>query len=359
MTAAKKKVKKLPLPRPSAEDLLRWYARHRRDLPWRAKPGKRANPYRVWLSEIMLQQTTTATVTGYYGAFLRRWPKIEDLAAAPRDEILAAWAGLGYYRRARLLHDCAKIIVAEHDGKFPPGEADLLRLPGIGRYTAAAIAAIAFERRANVIDGNVSRVISRLYAIRKPLSSSTAQIRRLAEAIVPPSRYGDYAQALMDLGATLCTPRRPQCPVCPWQESCRAAQTGNPARYPIAGAKTAKPVRRAIAFWLTDRTGRVWVRKRAETGLLPGMTEIPSSPWIEQLMPELSAVKDSAPAQARWRILPGEIRHNFTHFDLYIKVASASVSSPMDGNGSWSRQSDLQKLALPTVMRKIIALAAK
>ncbi|MEJ0062827.1 MAG: A/G-specific adenine glycosylase [Alphaproteobacteria bacterium] len=352
----KAKVKNSLLPAPDARSLLRWYDRHRRDLPWRAKPGKRPDPYHVWLSEIMLQQTTVPTVGRYYREFTARWPSIHDLAAADIDDVMTAWAGLGYYRRARLLHECARIVVSEYGGKFPADEAALRRLPGIGAYTSAAIAAIAFGKRANVIDGNVDRIMARLYRLSQPIQKMKAEIRNKAAELLPSARHGDYAQALMDLGATVCKPRNPNCQACPWRKSCGAYAAGEVDRFPVQGKRKVKPVRRAIMFWLMDRQGRVWVRRRPPDGLLGGMMEIPSSPWLEQPMPELASVRSVAPGRANWRLLPGEIRHTFTHFDLYIKVAVAR-GAMAGADGMWADRTKMARLAMPSIMKKVIVWA--
>src|SRR5579885_2301985 len=262
-----------------ADLLLAWYDRHRRVLPGRALPGERPDPYRVWLSEVMLQQTTVPAVMGYFARFLERRPDVEALAEAPLDEVLHAWQGLGYYARARNLHACARAVVARHGGAFPRDEAALRALPGIGDYTAAAIAAIAFDRRAAPVDGNVERVTARLFAIETPLPEAKPELRRLAASLVPERRAGDYAQAAMDLGATLCTPRKPRCVLCPWREECRARALGVAENLPRRRAAAARPVRRGVAFWAVREDGAVLLRRRPEAGLLGGMMEVPSTPW--------------------------------------------------------------------------------
>jgi A/G-specific adenine glycosylase len=231
--------------------LLGWYDRHRRDLPWRARPGAAPDPYRVWLSEIMLQQTTVFAVGPYFERFLQRWPDVQALAAASLDEVLREWQGLGYYARARNLHACADVVAARHRGAFPRDPAELRKLPGIGNYTAAAIAAIAFDRRAAAVDGNVERVIARLYAVEEPMPSAKPRLRALAEALVPHERAGDFAQAMMDLGATICTPRRPRCALCPWRPNCAAAAQGRIEHLPARAEKPERPWRYGVAFWLT------------------------------------------------------------------------------------------------------------
>jgi A/G-specific adenine glycosylase len=259
--------------------LLAWYAREARDLPWRAKPGQAADPYGVWLSEIMLQQTTAAAVRGYYAKFLGLWPDISALAAAPLDDVLRAWAGLGYYARVRNLHACARKLAAERGGRFPETEEGLRALPGIGPYTAAAIAAIAFGQPHAAVDGNAERVISRLYAIETPLPAAKPEIRKLAQALVPEAHPGDFAQALMDLGATICTPRRPSCHLCPWTDDCAGRRKSLAETLPRKAVRRPVPTRKGVAFWIERGDGAVLLRRRPEKGLLGGMMEIPATPW--------------------------------------------------------------------------------
>jgi A/G-specific adenine glycosylase len=334
-----------------ARRLLAWYDRNRRILPWRALPGTAIDPYQVWLSEIMLQQTTVAAVGPYFHKFVKRWPTVAQLAAAPLDEIMQMWAGLGYYRRARLLHQCAQAI-ATRGGQFPSEENELLQLPGFGPYTAAAVAAIAFDRRANVVDGNVERVVARLFAIRTPLPQAKPEIRAAAETLLPHSRHGDYAQALMDLGATICTPRNPKCGLCPVNTACRAHAMGIEEKLPTRLAKKAKPIRRAIAFMLVNKKNEIFLRRRPDLGLLGGMMEVPSSEWKEGAMPDIKRVMKDAPMQGKWRLLPGQVKHVFTHFELQISVAAA-VGAKAPG-GKWVPLNGLGNEALPSVMRKII-----
>src|SRR6266508_4541197 len=259
---------------PRSADLIAWYDRHRRTLPWRAAPGERADPYRVWLSEIMLQQTTVKAVAPYFARFVARWPHVRSLAAAPLEDVLRLWAGLGYYARARNLHACAKAVVERHGGRFPPTEAELAALPGIGRYTAAAIAAIAFGAHAAPVDGNIERVVARLFAVAEELPAAKGSIRRLAEALVPAQRAGDFAQALMDLGATICTPKKPACALCPWMDACAGRRRGDPETFPRKAPKREGRLRRGAAFVVTRADGFVLVRSRAPKGLLGGMTEV-------------------------------------------------------------------------------------
>lgn len=336
--------------------LLQWYDRHARHLPWRAPPGKRPDPYRVWLSEIMLQQTTVSAVAPYYKAFLERWPTVADLAAAPEEAVLAAWAGLGYYARARNLHRCAGTLVEKHGGRFPDGEAALRELPGIGAYTAAAIAAIAFDRPATVVDGNIERVVARLRAIGTPLPAAKRAIREVAAELTPQRRPGDYAQAMMDLGATVCLPRKPKCGLCPIAGDCQARELGIAEQLPLRAAKQAKPLRRAVAFWTLDPSGRVLLRRRPPRGMLARMMEIPSTPWREAPWSAAEAAA-AAPLEAEWRALPGLVRHSFTHFDFEIAVWAGqtpqSAAKPMPDGALWCRLDELGSQGLPSVMRKI------
>jgi A/G-specific adenine glycosylase len=333
---------------PDSATLLAWYDRHRRNLPWRAPPGIRPDPYRVWLSEIMLQQTTVATVGPYFDRFVARWPDISALAAASLDEVLQLWQGLGYYARARNLHACARTVVERHGGAFPE-EAEALRaLPGIGEYTAAAIAAIAFDRRGAAIDGNVERVVARLYAVREPLPAAKARIRALAAAMVPDRRPGDFAQALMDLGAVICTPRRPRCVLCPWRSCCAAAASGRAEDLPARGEKPERPLRHGVAFWLTRADGAVLLRRRPEKGLLGGMTEIPSTPWRATPWSFAEALQ-TAPAAVAWSPLSGTVRHGFTHFLLELAVVAGTGVA----DGIWSPVAQLGDHALPTLMKKV------
>ncbi len=345
-----------------ATRLLTWYDRHRRTLPWRALPGERTPPYRVWLSEIMLQQTTVATVGDYFHRFVTRWPTIEALAAAPLDEVLSAWAGLGYYARARNLHACAKTVVDGHGGRFPEDEASLLALPGIGRYTAAAISAIAFDRPASAVDGNVERVIARLHAIETPLPDAKIEIAARAADLVPQSRAGDYAQAMMDLGATVCTPRNPSCVICPLLKDCRGRMQGIAEELPRRKPKADKPTRRGLAFVLLRRDGAVLLRKRPAKGLLGGMDEVPSSPWREGALSIEDSLRD-APVPANWKVLDGGVRHTFTHFHLELTVARAIAATAglarLAPGTDWVMVDRLTERAVPTVMRKVIAHAVK
>jgi A/G-specific adenine glycosylase len=352
---------KKPRSRPPSDDraarLLAWYDRHRRALPWRAPPGTRADPYRVWLSEIMLQQTTVATVGPYFARFLERWPDIGALAAALLDDVLHAWQGLGYYARARNLHACAQAVVARHAGRFPETEAELLTLPGIGGYTAGAIAAIAFNQVAAPVDGNIERVMARLFAVATPLPEAKPELRRLAASLVPADRPGDFAQAAMDLGATICTPQKPKCVLCPWREDCRARREGIAESLPARLPKRAKPLRRGVAFWAVRGDGAVLLRKRPAKGLLGGMMEVPSSEWRAGAWDE-AAARAVAPVNARWSALPGIVRHSFTHFDLELQVLVGKTrATKATAGGIWVQPDALGGQALPTVMKKVIAFA--
>ncbi|MFD1613333.1 A/G-specific adenine glycosylase [Sphingomonas tabacisoli] len=328
-----------------ADKLLHWYDRHARVLPWRSPPGGAApDPYAVWLSEVMLQQTTVAAVKPYYERFLARWPTVEALAATEDAELMAAWAGLGYYSRARNLLACARAVVTEHGGRFPASAAALKRLPGIGDYTAGAIAAIAFGESAAVVDGNVERVVARLFALE-----SKAAVREQAAAITPAARPGDYAQAMMDLGATICTPKRPACGICPLREDCRAFARGTPEAFPVRAPRAEKPHRRGIVFW-AEAEGDVLLVTRPAKGLLGGMRALPTGSWGDA--PSLG----EAPFAADWQMLKGNVRHVFTHFSLDLSVAVASVGR-VNAEGEWWPIARLGEAGLPTVFDKAARLA--
>lgn len=332
--------------------LLAWYDAHARDLPWRHKPGETIDPYRVWLSEIMLQQTTVATVRPRFADFVARWPTIFDLAATDDADLMAAWAGLGYYARARNLIACARAVVCDHDGQFPSDEATLKTLPGIGDYAAAAIAAIAFGKRAVVVDGNVERVVARLFAIDTPLPAARRAIRAHADSITPDDRAGDFAQAMMDLGSSLCCPRTPQCLLCPLRGDCRAAAEGNASDYPVKQPKKLRPQRFGTAFWV-ERDGHVLLVSRPAQGLLGGMRALPTGPWAEA-PPGL----EGAPLpDVDWTVMADRVAHVFTHFTLELSLAvghagehSASVT------GEWWAIDALDSAGLPTVFAKATRL---
>ena len=336
--------------------LLTWYDRHRRSLPWRAGPGERADPYHVWLSEIMLQQTTVTATIPYYERFLTRFPSIAALAAAPLEDVLAAWAGLGYYARARNLHACARAVVAA--GGFPRDLTGLRALPGIGDYTAAAVGAIAFGVPAVPVDGNVERVLARLFAVEEPLPRARPRLRNLAAELgadpVARARPSDFAQALFDLGATVCTSGTPACALCPWMVGCAGRRAGIASELPRRSAKPMRPLRHGVHFWLTDRDGNVLLRRRPPDGLLGGMTELPGTEW--RAMPwDAAEALARAPMQAVWRGV-GEVRHGFTHFELSITLFAARVQH-IEAQGFRRPVGDLGAEALPSLMRKCVVMA--
>lgn len=341
-----------------ADNLLGWYDTARRDLPWRAPPGARADPYHVWLSEMMLQQTTVKAVAPYYREFLRRWPSVSDMAAAPLDDVLAAWAGLGYYARARNMHKTARIVAGELGGRFPRSAPALQKLPGIGPYTAAAISAIAFDEPATVVDGNVERVVARLFAVREPLPGAKPRLRELAETLTPATRPGDFAQAMMDLGATICAPRTPSCSRCPLRARCDAHAQGIAAVLPMRSPKAKRPERRGAAFLAVREDGAVLLRRRPENGLLGGMMEPPTTDWRAEPWPQSEALA-AAPVNADWRALPAPVTHTFTHFHLSLDVYTAEFGAhtPAPSPCVWVARADLPGAALPSVMRKVLAAA--
>jgi A/G-specific adenine glycosylase len=331
--------------------ILRWYDSAPRPLPWRAGSGDRPDPYRVWLSEVMLQQTTVAAVRPYFDKFTGRWPTVAALAAADEAELMAAWAGLGYYARARNLLACARKVAAEHGGRFPPEEAELLKLPGVGRYTAAAIAAIAFGRRAVVVDGNVERVAARLFAVKEPLPGARAQLHALADRLTPAGRDGDFAQAMMDLGRTICTPRRPKCGLCPLASGCAAREQGRQEEFPRKQAKRAKPRREGVAYWL-EHDGHVLLVRRPGKGLLGGMLALPTGAWADE-----ARRGEDAPIGVHWQEA-GSVDHVFTHFSLRLHVLRADVRDRSAGPIWWPIDR-LQEAGLPTVFAKAAARACQ
>jgi A/G-specific adenine glycosylase len=321
-----------------------WYVVDKRSFPWRAESGVRPDPYRVWLSEIMLQQTTVAAVKPYFDKFTSRWRTVEALAAADEAEVMAAWAGLGYYARARNLVACARAVAAS-GGRFPDSECELLKLPGIGRYTAAAIAAIAFGRRAVVVDANVERVVSRLHAVKQPLPAARPQLYALADAITPDGASGDFAQAMMDLGAMICTPHAPKCGLCPVAGFCVARTEGDPSRYPVKAPKRPKPRRQGYAYWLQHEDNVLLVRRPAQ-GLLGGMLALPTGPWTDA--PQAG---DGAPLAARWQEA-GAVDHVFTHFALNVRLLCADAEERR-ADGTWWPVTRLSEAGLPTLFARL------
>ncbi len=347
----------LPLANPhpiDAQAVLAWYDLHARDLPWRVSPqdrrdGVRPDPYKVWLSEVMLQQTTVAAVKNYFLRFTSLWPTVFDLAAAPLDSVLREWAGLGYYARARNLHACAEAVMRDHGGVFPQSSVALQSLPGIGAYTSAAIAAICFDEPIAVLDGNLDRVLARYYALDVPVREAKEPLRAALQASVP-ARAGDFAQAMMDLGATICAPRNASCLICPLQPDCVAANQGNPLAYPVKPVKAERPVRKGHAFVMMDAAGDVYLQSRPAKGLLAGMTEVPTSDWSTEL------VEPAYPIPAQWQHR-GQVVHIFTHFRLELEVWSATVATEGLEEGWWSARDALRGEALPTLFRKVLAEA--
>jgi A/G-specific adenine glycosylase len=337
-----------------AAALLGWYDQAARELPWRIGPADRAcgvlpDPYRVWLSEVMLQQTTVAAVHGHFARFIATWPDVAALAAAPEAEVMAAWAGLGYYARARNLLDCARVVIAEHGGRFPAGSAALRKLPGVGPYTAAAIAAIAFDEPATVVDGNVERVVARLFAAETPLPAAKPELVALAARLTPALRPGDHAQAMMDLGATICTPRAPDCPACPLAGFCAARATGVQRALPQRAPKAEKPRHLGFAYVARRHDGALLLETRPARGLLGGMLGWPGSDWNASPAP-------APPLDADWRELPGAVRHSFTHFHLTLRVLcaelpAAGAAQPQRGN--YVPAAEFAPQSLPTLMRKV------
>ena len=338
--------------------LVAWYDLHARKLPWRRPPGAAgaADPYQVWLSEVMLQQTTVAVVIPYFHAFLNRWPTVGALAAAPDEEVMKAWAGLGYYSRARNLKRCAETVATAHGGVFPRTAAELQALPGVGPYTAAAIAAIAFGEPVAVVDGNVERVAARLLALDAPVKTELGRVKALLQAMMPHGRAGDFAQALMDLGATVCSPKRPACALCPLAAGC-AATRADPAAYPVKVVKPGRPLRRGAAFVARRPDGAVLLRRRPPRGLLGGMTEVPTTEWRADF--DGAAALGAAPLTLDWCRLAAPATHGFTHFLLALEVfrgEAAADTAPPPG-AWWSPPDGIAGEALPTAMRKVIAAA--
>ena len=343
--------------------LLAWYRREGRALPWRAPPGTLQDPYKVWLSEVMLQQTTVKTVTPRFIDFIRRWADVDALGSAGLGDVLAAWAGHGYYARARNLHACARVVSKTHGGRFPDTEEGLRELPGIGAYTSAAIAAIAFGKRASPVDGNIERVLARLFAIETPLPAAKPQTKALAERLTPAKHAGDFAQAMMDLGAMVCTPHRPACGLCPVRPSCRGFAAGFAEQLPYKAVKAERPTRRGTAFVAVREDGAVLLRERPPKGLLGGMLETPSTAWEEG--PQRDSAEAAAPLKARWSCVSGIVTHTFTHFRLELTVYRAEVGRTAEPKPAadparcrWVGHRDLPESALPSVMRKVLAHAS-
>lgn len=336
-----------------AHDLLAWYDRHARDFPWRARPQSLApDAYRVWLSEVMLQQTTTAAVVPYFLQFTQAWPTVEALAAADDADVMAAWAGLGYYARARNLLACAREVAAL-GGDFPTTEAELRQLPGLGAYTAAAVAAIAFGQRAVVVDANVERVVARLFAIDEQLPAARKALRQAADSITPDDRPGDFAQAMMDLGASVCTSRSPRCLMCPLSDQCQARTAGDPERYPVKAPKRVKPTRQGRAYWI-EVSGNVWLVRRPDKGMLGGMRALPDDGWTAR-----SDGSDRPPFEGDWSSA-GVVKHVFTHFalELHLSVYSGrELAKLSDEHGEWWPMNRIEEAGLPTLFAKAAQLA--
>ncbi|MEP1206656.1 MAG: A/G-specific adenine glycosylase [Rhizobiaceae bacterium] len=345
--------------KPLNQRLLSWYDKHARTLPWRVSPqdGKRgivADPYHVWLSEVMLQQTTVATVGPYFEKFIAKWPRVEDLAASDVEDVMKAWAGLGYYSRARNLKACAVKIAEEYDGNFPQKAAELQKLQGIGPYTSAAIAAIAFGACEAVVDGNIERVSTRHKANATPLPQAKEDCRAFMAEVTPSDRPGDFVQAMMDLGATICTPRRPACALCPINEDCQAHIDHAAENYPVKAPKKVKPTRLGAAYVAQRGDGAIWLTKRPDKGLLGGMSGVPTTNWTASQNGALGF--GAAPVEGNW-VACGSIRHTFTHFHLELEVWTADIEG-LPGDGWWSRQEQIAGEALPTVMKKVISAVA-
>ena len=335
--------------------ILGWYDAHARALPWRAVKtrGEKANPYHVWLSEVMLQQTTVVTVAPYFEKFIRRWPEVADLAAAPREDVMHEWAGLGYYARARNLHKCAQVVTQEYEGKFPDTQAVLVTLPGIGAYTSAAIAAIAFDRPANVVDGNIERVMARLFTVKDPLPGSKKHLAALAGQLSEGrrDRAGDYAQALMDLGAGVCTPTSPKCGMCPVQKFCSAYVAGIQGNLPKKIKKKPKPYKRAAVYWVVNKKKEVLFVRRPENEMLGGMLGLPTGEWKES-----QTVTDVVSGAKQQNLV---VKHSFTHFDLSLEIYSLSHKKgifPPENNHNWVALSKIEELGLPTLFKKVVNL---
>lgn len=337
--------------------LLGWYDAHGRVLPWRIRPedrkkGMTPDPYAIWLSEIMSQQTTIPHAAPYWEKFLREFPTVIDLACADREQVMAMWAGLGYYARARNLHKCAQIIRDEYDGVFPKSEAGLLKLPGIGPYTAATIAAICYDEPTNIVDGNVERVIARLFRVETPIPKAKTELRDLAARLANPARPGDYGQALMDLGAVVCTPKSPKCEGCVWQSYCAGFKAGDQTDFPKKIKKTKLPIRYGTVFVLQSGGGDILLQQRPDKGLLGGMLGLPGTDWTDK--PSANPL-GSAPIPRNWEKLDGLVKHVFTHFELRLTIYRAETSNKPDGY--WASVQELPNLAIPTAYKKALRAA--
>ncbi|MDE2337230.1 MAG: A/G-specific adenine glycosylase [Alphaproteobacteria bacterium] len=336
------------------KQLLKWFDRHRRVMPWRALKGRTPDPYHVWLSEIMLQQTTVVTVGPYFMKFVKKWPTVEKLAKAKLDDVLAAWAGLGYYARARNLHKCAQAVMKDFGGKFPDNEDGLIKLPGIGPYTAAAVASIAFNHPAVAVDGNVERVVSRFFAIEEPLPQSKRALRaRAAELAEDNPCPSDFTQGFMELGATVCTPKKPKCAACPWQKSCAAHRLGIAEELPRKTAAAQKPVRYGRVFWIEKSPKKFLIEKRAGKGLYEGLYQLPTTDWTDKAV----APGKNYDARLRFRRLDADVRHSFTHFDLVLEIWTARAGASFrPGKGKFISADELENYALPSLMHKVVKL---
>ncbi|MBM3468408.1 MAG: A/G-specific adenine glycosylase [Alphaproteobacteria bacterium] len=339
--------------------LLKWYDTYQRQFPWRARPGISPNPYHVWLSEIMLQQTTTGVVEDYFTRFISLWPTIQSLSKATLDEIFHAWQGLGYYNRARNLHRCAQILVQNFNGDMPQKEEELLTLPGVGPYTAAAIAAIGFNQPTVPVDGNVVRVFSRLLAIKTPLPTLKKEIEKFVSCVIPSKRSGDFAQGLMDLGATICRPHLPACEMCPLQGLCKGFRKGIAKKLPFPAPKETKPRRYGIVFWIENDRGEILIEKRPNKGLLAGLMGIPTTEWKESPrdIEDHTMLLQAPKGVHKWEFLPLPILHTFTHFHLELRIAKGHTN--LLGKGVWSSLDHLNTYAFPSVMKKVIRYATQ
>ena len=341
------------------DKLLKWYDANRRELPWRFESLRSSNAYHVWLSEVMLQQTTVATVKSRFISFISRWPTVFDLANATLDEVLHEWQGLGYYTRARNLHKCAQEIVSVYKGYFPDNEADLLKLPGIGEYTAAAIVAIAFGRVSAPVDGNIMRVISRLNQIAMPMPKGKIRVAEIVSSLMPLDRPGDFTQAMMDLGAVICRPKRPKCYSCPCSAECLTFKNGVTEQYPFRMNKKVKGVRCGKVFWINDCGGRVLMRRRPDQGLLAGMMEFPSTNWDMGSLKNDSFSDEIEALSMNWITISRPVKHTFTHFNLSLTIWKGEVRSDTEvPDGVWVDPTDFRKYALPSLMKKVVKAVA-